>query len=121
MHDKELLSNKYASVKFRVQLSGTESFVAFTYHASLLNAIKSLRLSPRMAVWLAFFSEFNFRVEYKPGNSNVLADALSRSPDFEDRYLGDVACAKALVVSSTVADLRVDHMTNTLNSKIKER
>ncbi|POM65423.1 Pol protein, partial [Phytophthora palmivora] len=28
--------------------------------------------------WLSFFVEYNFRVEYKPGKLNVLADALSR-------------------------------------------
>ncbi|KAG2777221.1 hypothetical protein PC129_g8031 [Phytophthora cactorum] len=27
--------------------------------------------------------EYNFRVEYKPGKLNVLADALSRRPDYE--------------------------------------
>ncbi|POM79513.1 Pleiotropic drug resistance protein [Phytophthora palmivora] len=38
-------------------------------------------LSQRMARWLSFFAEYNFRVEYKPGKLNVLADALSRRPD----------------------------------------
>ncbi|KAG2874707.1 hypothetical protein PC116_g26861 [Phytophthora cactorum] len=36
-----------------------------------------------MARWLSFFAEYNFHVEYKPGKLNVLADALSRRPDYE--------------------------------------
>ncbi|KAE8997641.1 hypothetical protein PR002_g18974 [Phytophthora rubi] len=58
VHDKELLAMKYALVKFR-----------------------------RMARWLSFFAEYNFTVEYKLGKQNVLADALSRWPDYELAHL----------------------------------
>ncbi|KAE8957932.1 hypothetical protein PR001_g31205, partial [Phytophthora rubi] len=40
-----------------------------------------------MARWLSFFAEYNFAVEYKPGKQNVLADALSRRPDYELAHL----------------------------------
>ncbi|KAF1313206.1 Pol protein, partial [Globisporangium splendens] len=83
VHDKELLAIKYALLKFRVHLLGATPFVVYTDHASLRTAINSPHLSQRMARWLAFFSEFNFRVEYKPEKENVLADALSRRPDYE--------------------------------------
>ncbi|POM78445.1 Reverse transcriptase [Phytophthora palmivora] len=78
VHDKELVAMKYALVKFRVHLLGTRPFVIYTDHASLRTATNSPHLSQRMARWLSFFAEYNFRVEYKPGKLNVLADALSR-------------------------------------------
>ena len=120
VHDKELLSIKYALVKFRVHLLGTEPFVVYTDHASLRTAINSPHLSPRMARWLTFFSEFNFKVEYKPGKSNVLADALSRRPDFEVRHQESVSSAKAQFQPSTLAAMKAYHVTSSLASEIKE-
>ncbi|KAG3130141.1 hypothetical protein PC128_g26770 [Phytophthora cactorum] len=35
-----------------------------------------------MARWLSFFAEYDFRVEYKPGRLNVVADPLSRRTDY---------------------------------------
>ena len=83
VHDKELLAIKYALMKYRVHLLGGKPFVVYTDHASLRTATKSPHLSQRMARWLAYFSEYNFTVEYKPGKNNVLADALSRRPDWD--------------------------------------
>ncbi|KAE8984627.1 Transposon Tf2-9 polyprotein [Phytophthora rubi] len=87
VHDKELLAMKYALVKFRVHLLGQKPFVIYTDHTSLRTATSSPHLSQRMARWLSFFAEYNFTVEYKPGKQNVLADALSRRPDYELAHL----------------------------------
>uniref|UniRef100_A0AAV1UT10 Integrase zinc-binding domain-containing protein n=1 Tax=Peronospora matthiolae TaxID=2874970 RepID=A0AAV1UT10_9STRA len=74
---------KYAPAKFRVYLLGDRTFITCTDHASLRTAVNSPHLSQRMTRWLSFFAEYNFSVECKPGRLNVVADALSRRPDFQ--------------------------------------
>ncbi|CAI5730830.1 unnamed protein product [Peronospora farinosa] len=74
---------RYALIKFRVHLLGERTFALYTNHASLCTAMKSPHLPQRMARWLSFSSEYNFVVHYKPGKTNILADALSRRPDYD--------------------------------------
>ncbi|KAE9182825.1 hypothetical protein PF004_g24131 [Phytophthora fragariae] len=85
VHDKELLAMRYALIKFRVYLLGEQMVAVYTDHASLRTAMKSPHLSQRMARWLSFFAEYNFIVHYKPCKNNILADALSRRPDYDPR------------------------------------
>ncbi|KAF1314684.1 reverse transcriptase, partial [Globisporangium splendens] len=85
VHDKELLAMKYSLVKFRVYLLGEERFAIYTDHASLRTAVETPHLSQRMARWFSFFAEYNFVVHYKPGKTNILADALSRRPDYDPK------------------------------------
>ncbi|KAF1329540.1 reverse transcriptase, partial [Globisporangium splendens] len=89
VHDKELLAMKYSLVKFRVYLLGEERFAIYTDRASLRTAVKTPHLSQRMARWFSFFAEYNFVVHYKPGKSNILADALSRRPDYDPKNKSD--------------------------------
>ncbi|KAG3120304.1 hypothetical protein PI125_g1221 [Phytophthora idaei] len=83
VHDKELLAMRYAPIKFRVYLLGEQTFNAYTYHASLWTATKSSHLSQRMVRWLSLFTEYNFVVHYKPGKTNILAEAVSCRPDYD--------------------------------------
>ncbi|KAE9188493.1 hypothetical protein PF002_g25296 [Phytophthora fragariae] len=85
VHDKEPLAMRYALIKFRAYLLGEQTFAVYTDHASLRTAMKSPHLSQCMARWLSFFAEYNFLIHYKPGKNNILADVLSRRPDYDPR------------------------------------
>ena len=74
---------KYALVKFRVHLLGSKPFVIYTDIVSLRTPTQLPHLSQRMARWIFFFAEYSFEVKYEPSKQNVLADALSRRPDYE--------------------------------------
>ncbi|OWZ14064.1 reverse transcriptase [Phytophthora megakarya] len=99
IHDKELLAMQYALAKFRVYLLGNTLFMVCTDHATLRTAVKSPPILQRIARWLSFFAENNFRVEYKPGRLNVVTDTLSRRPDdavkTADSLLDEVKAAYA--------------------------
>uniref|UniRef100_H3GFF6 Reverse transcriptase domain-containing protein n=1 Tax=Phytophthora ramorum TaxID=164328 RepID=H3GFF6_PHYRM len=81
-------------------------FVVYTDHASLRTAIKSPHMSQRMARWLSFFAEYNFQVEYKPGRLNVVADALSRRPDYavQEADVNAVGVVRTTTPSSSLLD-----------------
>ena len=106
-----------------MHLLGTEPFVAYTDHASLRTARNTPHLSPRMARWLTFFSEFNFIVEYKSRESNVLADSLLRCRADQTSRLDtrkSVSLAKAQAKSSTLVDMKVYYVTSSMASDIRE-
>ena len=119
MHDKELLLISMLLSSFECQL-GTEPFVICTDHAAQRTAVKLPHLSPRMARWLTFFSEYTFKVEYKPGKTNVWADVLSRRPDFMVRHQESVSSTKAQFQPSTLAAIKAYHVTSSFASDIKE-
>ncbi|KAF1317042.1 reverse transcriptase, partial [Globisporangium splendens] len=118
VHGKELLAMKYALAKFRVYLLGEEQFAIYTDHASLRTAVKTPRLSQRMARRFSFFAEYKFVVHCKPGKSNILADALSRRPDYDPKNKSDDtngACRLCEDVNAIAAGV-----TSTIQEEITE-
>ena len=85
VHDKELLAMRHALINFRVHLLGKRSFALYTDHALLRTAIKSTQLFQQISSCLYFFFEFSFVAHYTPGTTNILADAISRRPDYDPR------------------------------------
>ena len=53
-------------------------FTLVTDHATLQYFQGQPKLSPRQVRWLAFMQPLGFKIQYKPGKENVVADALSR-------------------------------------------
>ena len=56
-------------------------FIALTDHKPLLTMKDKGETNKLMQGWLDTINKFNFKVEYIPGEENVLADALSRMHD----------------------------------------
>eukprot|EP00960_Hanusia_phi_P013747 403541-Hanusia_phi.AAC.1 len=59
------------------------SFVARTDHHGLRYLRTQKTLSERQWRWLAFFAQFRFELNYRPGTQMVVPDALSRKPKTE--------------------------------------
>ena len=78
--DRELLGVFLAIRHFRHLLEG-RCFIIWTDHKPLCSALSSsAEKSPRQTRHLSFISEFSTDVRHVSGASNVVADALSRSP-----------------------------------------
>ena len=94
--EKELAALRWAVKSFKAFLYGIE-FVIRTDHQPLVYLHRMRVVDNRLARTLADLSEFNFSVEYVPGESNTAADALSRlliHPSGEDahHYTTEIPC-----------------------------
>ena len=77
VHEQELLALVETLKRFRGILHGTR-FTVRTDHKALIHLKKQRDLSPRQHRWLDVLNEFDFEIEYIPGEDNEFADALSR-------------------------------------------
>ena len=77
VHEQELLALVETLKRFRGLLHGTK-FTVRTDHKGLIHLKSQRDLSPRQHRWLDILNEFDFEIEYIPGETNELADALSR-------------------------------------------
>ena len=83
VHEKELLAIVHAIKLWRIYLEG-QRFTIITDHASLEYIKSQTTLSRRQARWLETLQSVTYEVKYKPGKTNVVADALSRIPSINN-------------------------------------
>jgi len=77
VHEQELLAIIVCLRTWRCYLEGMP-FIIRTDHKSLEHIPSQKHLSRRIVRWVEYLQQFNFKIEYKPGKENVVADALSR-------------------------------------------
>ena len=98
-HDREMLAIINMLGEWRTYLHGRQPFIVRirTDHNSLQYFMTQQSMSARQSRWLDKLSDFDFKIEYVRGPSNVVADALSRRSDFAAPPPGSMA---ALTLSS---------------------
>ena len=79
VHEQELLALVRTLEANRHYLLGRH-FRAFTDHKSLIFLQEQAHLSRRQANWVELLQQYDFSVEYLPGEWNTVADVLSRNP-----------------------------------------
>ena len=78
-HIKELYAIVKALENWRQYLDGCQ-FDVFTDHYSLQYLRTQSQLTKLQARWVEKLADFDFQLYYKPGRTNIVADALSRKP-----------------------------------------
>lgn len=83
-NEKELLAIVWALSSLRSYLYGSAKVRIFTDHQPLTFALSNKNSNTKMKRWKARLEEYNYELRYKPGKTNVVADALSRAPIHAD-------------------------------------
>jgi ribonuclease HI len=76
-HDLELATVIHALKIWRHHFMGTKCNI-YTDHKSLKYIFTQADLNMRQRRWLELIKDYDLEVHYHPGNTNVVADALSR-------------------------------------------
>jgi hypothetical protein len=83
VHDRELLAIVEAFKQWRHYLQGVkEETIVKSDHHNLKYFTTTKELVGRQIRWAEYLSKFKFRIEHIKGKENVIADALSRRPDY---------------------------------------
>ena len=83
IHDKEMLAVMRGLSEWRSLLIGlqTTPFTIVTDHRALEFFMTKRLLNARQARWQEALGDYHFRITYRPGTKNIIADALSRKAD----------------------------------------
>lgn len=79
-NEKEMLAIIWALSSLRNYLYGSAHVKIYTDHQPLTYALSNKNNNSKMKRWKAILEEHNYELQYKPGKSNIVADALSRPP-----------------------------------------
>ena len=83
-HDLELAAVVFALKIWRHYLYGTKCKL-FTNHKSLQYLFKQRELNMRQQCWPELLKDYDCEILYHPGKANVVADAVSRKVNLENK------------------------------------
>ena len=79
IHDKELLAIIQALKEWKRYTRGSPIPIrVITDHKNLVTFMTTKDLSERQARWQSFLSQYNFKIEYRPGREGGKPDTLTR-------------------------------------------
>lgn len=79
-NEKEMLAIVWSLKSLRNYLYGSPKLKIYTDHLPLTYALSCKNSNFKLKRWKAFLEDYNYELQYKPGSTNVVADALSRPP-----------------------------------------
>lgn len=83
-NEKEMLAIFWALGALRSYLYGSAKVQIITDHQPLTFALSNKNHNNKLKRWKAFLEEFDYELQYKPGKTNVVADALSRTANLSN-------------------------------------
>ncbi|MCH80967.1 Ty3/gypsy retrotransposon protein, partial [Trifolium medium] len=103
---RELHAITSAVKRWRQYLLGN-FFIIQTDHKSLKEILTQVIQTPEQQYYLSKLLGYHYEVQYKPGNTNIVADALSRAPDNSSLLL-QLTVPQFLFVEELKKELLVD-------------
>ena len=83
VHDGELVAIILALEDWRRYVKGSRQWAKIlTEHNNLVPFMTKKKLNERQVRWKHFLSQFDFKIEYRPGKEGGKPDALARGPGY---------------------------------------
>lgn len=111
-NEKELLAIVWSLQKLRNYLYGVTNLTIFTDHQPLTFSMSEKNPNTKMKRWMNFIAEYGAEIKYKPGQQNVVADALSRQYEPQSNAVINNTTMHSMKSSPVEPIKRVPYMLN---------
>ncbi|GBG85733.1 hypothetical protein CBR_g40461 [Chara braunii] len=106
--EREVLTVVYVAQHWRHYLHGAP-FTVRTDNSVVQAFLTNPKLTPRQARWWRDLSEFSFTTEHIKGETNRVADALSRRPDHDQEHIQLSSISVTTVHHSVIDEFRTQY------------